>query len=220
MVCPGVRAQARAHQRLFGYMVGPEAARLSKGWAFIGPSAKVKKAHKHLPPRRLGATAYGSRRPLLAKTSGIRKVSQRRSRGVGGRKGQLDRFDDGTWEFFGNGETTTAEVAENIIEYERNEGNGEYEEIKSAMLAQLLLEDPENALLHRSVDGDVNKAIPVNQTMLAEGESLKKIVAQLMAHEKALRQTLIEQASDDGKSATEKTLGNVPGVGLTLPYEP
>ena len=156
----------------------------------------------------------------MAKTNAIRKVSQRRSRGVGGLKGQLDRFDDGTWEFYGNGETTTAQVAENIIEYERNEGNGEYEEIKSAMLAQLLLEDPENALLHRSVDGDVNKAIPVNQTMLAEGESLKKIVAQLMAHEKALRQTLIEQASDDGKSATEKTLGNVPGVGLTLPYEP
>ena len=156
----------------------------------------------------------------MAKTTGIRKVSLRRTRGTGGRKGQLDRFDDGTWEFFGNGETTTAQVAENIVDYERKEGNGEYQDLKSEMLAQLILEDPENALLHRAVEGNVHKPIPVNQSMLAEGESLKKIVAQLMAHEKALRQTLIEQSSDDAKSATEKTLGIVRGGGLSLPYEP
>lgn len=156
----------------------------------------------------------------MAKTSSIRKVALRRSRGVGGRKGQLDRFDDGTWEFYGNGETSTTQVAENIVEFERKEGNSDYTDIKPEMLAQLLLEDPENKLLHRAVQGDAHKPIPINQTMLAEGESLKKIVSQLMAHEKQLRETLLQQSMDDGKTATEKTLGQVRGGGLSLPYEP
>lgn len=153
-------------------------------------------------------------------TSSVRKVAQRRTRGAGGKKGQLDRFEDGTWEFYGNGETTTAQVAENIVDYERKEGNDDYKDIKPEMLAQLILEDPENKLLHRSVNGDVQKAIPVNQTMVAEGDSLKKIVSQLMAHEKALRQTLLQQSIDEAKSATDKTLGIVRGGGLSLPYEP
>jgi hypothetical protein len=156
----------------------------------------------------------------LSKTSSVRKVAERRTRGAGGQRGQLDRFEDGTWEFFGNGETTTAEVAENIIDYERKEGNSEYDDVKKELLAQLLLEDPENKALHRSVDGDVHKAIPINQTMFAESDSLKKIVTQLMAHEKALRQTLLEQTNTDAKNATEKTLGIVRGGGLSLPYEP
>lgn len=156
----------------------------------------------------------------MSKTTSVRKVALRRTRGVGGKRGQLDRFDDGTWEFYGNGETTTSEVAQNIVDFERKEGNGTYSDVKPEMLAQLLLEDPENKLLHRAVHGDVHKPIPVNQTMFAEGDSLKKIMTQLMAHEKALRETLLQQSSADAKSATDKTLGIVRGGGLSLPYEP
>lgn len=156
----------------------------------------------------------------MTKTTSVRKVAQRRSRGVGGQRGQLDRFDDGTWEFTGNGETTTREVAENIVQYEQKEGNGDYEDVRAEMLAQLLLEDTENKALHLAVKGDVHKPIPVNQTMLAEGDTLKRLVGQLMVHEKALRESLLNQANTLAKSETEKTIGNVRGGGLSLPYEP
>jgi hypothetical protein len=156
----------------------------------------------------------------LPNTTSVRKVAQRRTRGVGGTRGQLDRFDDGTWEFYGNGETSTAQVAENIINYEKKEGNADYDDIKADMLAQLLLEDPINQSLHRAVNGDAKKPIPVTQSMLAEGDTLKKIVVQLMAHEKQLRQTLLLQSTQGHASDTDKTLGTVQGGGLSLPYEP
>ena len=153
-------------------------------------------------------------------TSSVRKLAQRRVRGAAGRRGQLDRFDDGTWEFWGNGETTAEDIAGNIIQYETKEGNDDYKDVKAEMLARLLLEDPENNLLRRAVDGNPKKAIPVSQSFVAEGETLKALVSQLMAHEKALRQTLMQQAQYGSGSASEQILGTVRGGGLDLPYEP
>lgn len=153
-------------------------------------------------------------------TSSVRKLAQRRVRGAAGRRGQLDRFDDGTWEFWGNGETTAEDVAGNIIAYEKKDGNGDYKDVKPEMLARLLLEDPENRVLQRAVDGDPKKAIPISRSFVAEGEALKKLVGQLMAHEQSLRQTLLQQAQHGPGSASEQILGTVRGGGLDLPYEP
>ncbi|RYZ96696.1 MAG: hypothetical protein EOP11_23100 [Proteobacteria bacterium] len=105
----------------------------------------------------------------MTETAQVRKVSSKRSRGSQGAAGQLDRYDDGTWEFFGNGTTTTADVAENIINYERRENNPDYERIKADTLAQLLLDSADNKALKRLVNGDVRKPIPKSQAFLAEG---------------------------------------------------
>jgi hypothetical protein len=153
--------------------------------------------------------------------SSVKKVETRRTRGTGaGKKGQLDRFDDGTWEFFGNGETTTADVAGNIVDYERKQGNDEYRDVRPEQLAQLLLEDPENAILHRAVDGDARRPIPVGQSMVAEGDTLKRLVGMLMVHERQLRETLLSQGQAQQTTSSEQILGRVAGGGLALPYEP
>lgn len=153
----------------------------------------------------------------MSQAPNVDRVSNRRNRKSVGVPGQLDRYDDGGWEFFGNDETTAEQVAENIIRFENDKKNEEYRLVKGDVLAQLLLDSPDNKKLRDKVQGNPKAPIPKSMSFVAEAPTLKACVAMLMQHEKQLQQTLLQQ---DNRTATDKTLGTIPGGGLILPYEP
>lgn len=163
---------------------------------------------------------------MAAPTSSVHKVSKKRGSSKAADPGQLDRFEDGGWEFTGNGKTSAQDVAQGIIDYEKSAGEQpEYENVRSDTLAKLLLESPENTALNQQVGGDVTRPIPapgpsINEgqtTFKAEASTLKQLVGMLMQHETQLRAGL---ATPEATSETNRLTGNVATNGLTLPYEP
>lgn len=153
---------------------------------------------------------------VMTTASNVGRISQRRKGPSVGRPGQLDRYDDGTWEFFGNDKTTSEQVAENIIKFEKDKGNSEYNLLRGDTLAQMLLDSPDNKKLRDKVQGDPRRAIPKNSSFLAEAPTLKQCVTLLAKHEQHLRTSLTQHNS----SGSNKTLGTVRSAGLSLPYDP
>ena len=152
----------------------------------------------------------------MTKTTTVSQVRQRRAGAEAGKPGQLDRFDDGSWEFSGNDETTPEDVAATIIRFEREKGNDEYKQTQAAALAQLLLESADNKKLRDKIGTNGRKAVPRSSVFVAEAPTLKQCVQMLMVHEDKLRKALLNQ---DKLQPSDKTLGTVRSAGLSLPFE-
>jgi hypothetical protein len=163
---------------------------------------------------------------MAAPTRSVTKLGRKRGAAKAADPGQLDRFDDGSWEFTGNGKASAQDVAAGIIDYEKSTGEQpEYENIRSDTLAKLLLEQPENSALNTQLGGDVTRPIPApgpsiseaQSTFKAEVATLKQLVGMLMQHESQLRAGL---TTTEASSESNKLTGNVATNGLVLPYEP
>lgn len=170
---------------------------------------------------------------MAAPSPSVTRVGTKKRSEKAAAAGQLDLFDDGSWEFTGNGETTPKDVANSIIEYENKQAASastasEYQDVRPDALAKMLLDAPENQALNTQLNGSITDPIPApdgqrsaeQYTFKAEVSTLKQAVALLAQHEAQLRAGLVTpDALANGKSTNLYT-GNVVNAGLTLPYDP
>jgi hypothetical protein len=152
----------------------------------------------------------------------VTKVSGRSGSASLPQPGQLDRFEEGTWEFTGNGSASTRDVAQSILNYEASQSADPA--VKAA--AQRLNSDPhgveflaselldENPGIKDSVGGDPDKAIPKGSTLKSDGPTLKEALGFL-----ARNMDMLKSALQNQQHQRDNRYGVVPNNSLELPVD-